>query len=124
MSRFPVIAGTGDGTTVVELSGEIDLLSVPQITKCLDAVTKGRHPRLIVDLRGVSFIDCRGLSVLVRARRRVKERAGTLCLVTRDARILSLLRATELLPLFTVRPDRVSAEKAVAEGAHNPVASA
>jgi anti-sigma B factor antagonist len=124
MSRFPVITGMADGSTLVELSGDIDLLAAPQITKCMDAVTRGPHPRVIVDLRSVTFIDCRGLSVLVRARRRIRERAGKLSLVTTDSRILQTMRRTGLLESFSVFGELGKAQDAVAPGLREPAATA
>lgn len=105
MSRFPVITTTADGATVVALSGDVDLLAAPYITKCMDAVTRGRRPRVVVDLRSVAFIDCRGLSILTRARHRIVERAGKLCLVVRDEQVLDVLRKTELADTFHIRAE-------------------
>jgi anti-sigma B factor antagonist len=119
-----VITGMADGSTLVELSGDIDLLAAPQITKCMDAVTRGPHPRVIVDLRSVTFIDCRGLSVLVRARRRIRERAGKLSLVTTDSRILQTMRRTGLLESFSVFGELGKAQDAVAPGLREPAATA
>lgn len=124
MSRFPVITGLADGSTLVELSGEIDLLAVPQITTCIDAVTSGPHPRLVLDLRSVTFIDCRGLSVLVRARSRVRERAGRLSLVVTDDRFIQLMRNTGLLDSFSVHPELSTAQTALGGGLHSPAVTA
>lgn len=123
-SRFPVISGMADGATVVQLSEEIDLLTAPQVTTCVDDVTCGDHPRVVLDLRAVTFMDCRGLSVLTRARRRVGERGGALSLVVSDQQIMRLLSKTGLLEAFSVHADLRSALAAVAAGRPNPAASA
>ncbi|GAB2588819.1 hypothetical protein GCM10027168_22100 [Streptomyces capparidis] len=113
MSRFPVVRTAADGGTVVELSGEIDLDAVPRLTRCLDEVTEGPCPRVVVDLRQVTFIDCRGLSVLVRARLRVRERHGALALVAADRRVLHTFRAAGLLGSFSIHPELPRALAAV-----------
>ncbi|MET8765679.1 STAS domain-containing protein [Streptomyces sp. NPDC004658] len=91
------------GTTVVELRGEIDILTAPSLGTRLDDLTAVGLPDLVVDLRGVSFIDCAGLGVLCRARNRVTERHGRLRLVTesnRSKQILRILRGAGLDGVF------------------------
>ncbi|WP_329282190.1 STAS domain-containing protein [Streptomyces sp. NBC_01451] len=90
------------GTTVVGLHGEIDLFAAPPLTARLDELTAGPRPDLVLDLRGVSFIDCSGLGVLCRARNRVLARDGRLRLVTRSAGFLRILRHTGLRDAFEV----------------------
>ncbi|MFC9909876.1 STAS domain-containing protein [Streptomyces sp. NPDC059862] len=59
------------GTTVVELRGEIGILTAPPRAAHLDVLTAGPCPDLVLDLRSVSFIDCRGpgLPMTLSARR-------------------------------------------------------
>lgn len=116
MPQPPVLTGMPDGSQVVQLSGEIDVLTAPQICQCLDTVTASPRPRIVVDLREVTFIDCRGLSVLVRARRRIRENGGRLCLVVDNPRILWTLRKTELIQHFSLYSDLPRALAAVTRG--------
>ena len=88
------------GFTVVEVLGEIDMATADALTEHLDAVTAGRAPQVLVDLRRVDFFDCSGLRVLCRAERRAKEQGGTLRLVSDQPRIRRLLRASGLLSRF------------------------
>ncbi|MEU6031481.1 STAS domain-containing protein [Streptomyces tauricus] len=93
-----------DGTTVVELRGEIDIATASPIAARLDTVTAGPCPDLVLDLRAVSFIDCAGLSILCRARNRVLAKRGRLCLVTEDTHFLRVLRGAGLSGVFTTCP--------------------
>ncbi|KPI19017.1 anti-anti-sigma regulatory factor, SpoIIAA [Actinobacteria bacterium OK074] len=90
------------GTTVVELRGEIDLLTAQPLSARLDALTGGPRPDLVLDLRSLSFIDCAGLSALCRARSRTAARKGRLRLVTGDTGFLRLLHHTRLDDVFEV----------------------
>lgn len=90
------------GTTVVKLSGEIDILTVPTVSARLDALTADPCPGLVLDLGSVTFIDCAGLSALCRARNRVLERGGRLTLVACGARVLRVLRLTRLTTSFDI----------------------
>lgn len=88
------------GTTVVELRGEIDLFSASHLAAHLDALPSD----LVLDLRGVSFIDCSGLGVLCRTRNRILARRGRLRLVTDSARFLRVLRIAGLAGVFEIHP--------------------
>ncbi|MCW2875295.1 MAG: sulfate transporter [Streptomyces oryziradicis] len=107
------------GTTVVELSGEVDILAATRTSGRLDALTSSLHPDLVMDLRAVTFIDCSGLSLLVRARRRVVERGGRLAVVSDSPSVLRLLRLTRLAAVFVVHEDLASALAAEPPGAAN-----
>ncbi|MCS0604892.1 STAS domain-containing protein [Streptomyces sp. LP11] len=92
------------GATVLPLRGEIDVLTAPELTRRLDALTGDPRPDLVLDLRPVDFIDCAGLSALCRARNRVLARRGRLRLVTDSVGFLRMLRVTGLRDVFEVHP--------------------
>ncbi|MEV7286299.1 STAS domain-containing protein [Streptomyces sp. NPDC093252] len=96
---------TVGGTTVVALYGEIDLVTAPPLAARLDALVSAPHPDLVLDLRPVSFIDCAGLGVLCRTRKRVEARQGRLRLIAGGARFLRVLRAAQLGGVFEIHPE-------------------
>ncbi|MFI9052146.1 STAS domain-containing protein [Streptomyces sp. NPDC053427] len=104
------VDGTGRRRTsapvLVQLRGELDFLSAAPTTRYLDPLTTGPHPDLVLDLARLSFLDCSGIGVLCRARRRVRERGGRLSLVITDPRFLRILGTVGLGDSFDVR-DRV-----------------
>lgn len=118
---FGVRQWTVGGTTVVELTGELDLCAGVRAAGRLDAVTGGPRPDVVVDLRGVSFIDCSGLSVLIRARKRTLDRGGRFGIVGDSPCVLRLLRLTRTIRVFTVHDDLASA--LAAPGAPGPPAA-
>ncbi|AUH39272.1 anti-sigma factor antagonist [Streptomyces sp. CMB-StM0423] len=69
------------GFTVLELTGEIDLAAQLDVEPYLDVITGAPAPRVIIDLRRTEFLDCSGLRLLIRARRRTGDRGGELRLV-------------------------------------------
>ncbi|MHC5907974.1 STAS domain-containing protein [Streptomyces sp. S6] len=98
---------TGDGTTVVILGGELDLLAVIALGPTLDELTAGPHPDLVFDLRSVTFVDCSGLGLLCRARGRVRARRGRLRLTGPGAGLVRLLRHAGLVGAFELSPEPV-----------------
>jgi anti-sigma B factor antagonist len=92
------------GFTVVEVGGEIDIASAPELRECLHQMIDAGSRRLVVDLRQVSFIDSMGLGVLVGATRRLRGLGhdGSIQLVCSDGLVLRVLRVTGLDRLFPV----------------------
>ncbi|WP_406455015.1 STAS domain-containing protein [Streptomyces sp. NBC_00876] len=88
------------GRTVVALRDEIDIATAALIAPALDVATSDGAPQVVVDLTEVSFVDCSGLNLLHRARRRALDRDGRFWLVCGSPRILRLLRAGRLHDLF------------------------
>jgi anti-anti-sigma factor len=100
-SNLLVAVEESDATLRVRLEGEFDLTAVPLVERVLDRVSQAPAPRRVVlDLRGVSFLDLAGLRTILRADAR--GRAETFeVLVVRPrgtaSRIFTLTRAGEQL---------------------------
>ncbi|MER5464384.1 STAS domain-containing protein [Streptomyces sp. NPDC002668] len=90
--------------TVVELRGEIDIAAVTVIGAYLDVVTSVRAHEVVVDLTHVEFLDCSGLALLCRARRRTTEFGGRLCVVCARPTILRVFKAGGVLDVFRTLP--------------------
>ncbi|WP_051944387.1 STAS domain-containing protein [Streptacidiphilus rugosus] len=58
------------GTTTITATGELDLDSAPLLRRELDRCLDGGVHDMAVDLAGVTFCDCSGLSSLLQAHRR------------------------------------------------------
>ncbi|MDX3714722.1 STAS domain-containing protein [Streptomyces europaeiscabiei] len=110
-------------TTVVELRGEIDILTAPPLTARLEALTAGPHPDLVLDLRSMAFIDCTGLGVLCRARNRALTRHGRLRLVTDSRSFRRILRAVDLAGVFELHPSLSTALPHTPEAVASPTAT-
>jgi stage II sporulation protein AA (anti-sigma F factor antagonist) len=62
-----------DGRVRIELRGELDLATAPQVEEAL-AGAEGREPELILlDLSGLSFLDSSGLRTIVSADARARD---------------------------------------------------
>jgi anti-sigma B factor antagonist len=90
------------GVIVVEVGGEIDVASAPELRDCLNQTIDAGSRRLVVDLRQVSFIDSEGLGVLVGAKRRLRGpgRDGSIQLVCADGLVVRVLRISGLDGVF------------------------
>ena len=95
---------SGSSAIVVIEPESVRFLTDSRYTEVVERGQQTDHacPDLVVDLRDVSFIDCSGLRVLCRARRRVEARHGRLRLLSDDPSFLRILRRTGLGGAFEV----------------------
>jgi len=85
--------------SVVRIVGEIDLDTAPRLRRVLERAAPDPGGDLLVDLSGVTFMDCSGLAPLLEAKNRLKSR---LTLTGVPQRVLELLRLTGLQAVFGV----------------------
>ena len=55
------------GVTVLHLEGELDLAGVPELQEALHSAQHGDVSKIVVDLRGLTFLDSSGLGALIAA---------------------------------------------------------
>jgi anti-anti-sigma factor len=86
---------------VVVVRGDIDRTTAGLLREALEAALAIRHPLVLLDLSGVSYVDSSGLSVIVRARRTlVRDQRLALCNV--PGRMKRVLEVTSVDTLFGV----------------------
>ena len=90
------------GSTVIAVSGEIDVYTAPRLREAIVSLTDAGNYRLIVDMEGVEFLDSTGLGVLVGGLKRVRAHDGSLDLVCTQERILKIFRITGLTKVFGI----------------------
>ena len=84
----------GEDRITLELRGELDLRSAPALRDRVEALPSSM---LVMDLRGLSFIDSAGLAALVAAQRRARREHRTIRFVTAsDTPIARVLNASGL----------------------------
>ena len=85
-----------DGAVLVALSGELDVDSAGQVEERLLAVEGPAPERIVLDLRGLAFIDSTGLSLLINANRRAEKVGRRLTIVSGTGPTRRLLRTVGL----------------------------
>lgn len=84
--------------------GEVDLSNAAFLRTRIEELVHLGAQRLVVDLRGVGFMDSSGLSVLVASMKRMQEAGGELAIACPNESILKVFTVTGLDRLFTIRP--------------------
>lgn len=100
------------GRKVLDVGGEIDVYTAPQLRERLIAIVQSGARQVVVDLGRVEFLDSTGLGVLVGALKRLNSVGGELALVCAQERLLKIFRITGLDRVFKLHP---SVEEAVAD---------
>ena len=107
-TEFDLKVTSGDEETRVDVSGELDAYTAPQLRKLLDEVLDGTVNRVLVNLSGTSFIDSTGLGVLVGAARKARGQDGELVLDSPTHSVHRVLQITGLtlsIPVRNAPPD-------------------
>ncbi|MEU8757931.1 STAS domain-containing protein [Streptomyces sp. NPDC048659] len=99
--------------TVLRVSGEMDLVTSPQIRRRVHAAVAGGRRDVVLDLSGVLFCDSSGVGVLIAARRLMRSCGGRLRMVlpargAEDAahvnRVLAALGVRRLFDVYADLP--------------------
>lgn len=101
-SHFRLEVRSQGKATIIAVSGELDLASSPALQEELDGVAASNSDLLIIDLRGLDFMDSTGLSVLVRAHQRAEEQGRRLAIVKGPQQVQRLLSLTGVADRMTV----------------------
>jgi anti-sigma B factor antagonist len=95
------VEDAGDGTARVRPAGELDMATVPQLEAGLREANERGFRRLVVDLRGLEFMDSTGLTMLTRWTLGARNDGYEFAVIPGDARIRRLFELTRLSPHFT-----------------------
>ena len=87
---------------VVEIRGEIDIQSAPELRDELLRVIRRFGPELALDLAGVTFMDCAGLNVLLATRRRAQLEEGSVRVIRASPRVLRMISLLGLERTFAL----------------------
>lgn len=90
------------GQVVVEIGGEVDMLTSPQLRRVvLDRIAGGAE-LVVLGLDGVTFLGTSGLAVLIELREAAHAAGVELRLACTQRRVLRPLAIAGLVPLFDI----------------------
>ena len=116
-------AALDDGVQVVEVRGELDLGTAPDLEGPLDAAVDGGE-RLLIDLSACEFIDSTGIALIVRAWQKLVDGDGdgaagngdsaahhvVICSSNRQVtRVLEITGLEHSIPLYASRDEALAA---------------
>jgi anti-sigma B factor antagonist len=96
MESFRVTTEQRDDQVHLAVSGELDLASAPRIEEALRGVEEQSPAVVVLDLRGLEFMDSTGLRTILAADARAKEAGRRLVVVEGDENIRRVFEVTRL----------------------------
>jgi anti-sigma B factor antagonist len=95
-------ADLGGGVSRVDVVGEVDLSTAPELKEALGEVIDAGARGVLVDLSDATFIDSTTLGVLMGAVKRLRPAGGELTIVCRDPNIRKIFEITLLDRIFNI----------------------
>src|SRR6201989_705070 len=102
----------GDSVTVVWASGGVDTNAAETFQDMMQSGTRRHSASLLLDLSGVSFMDCAGLRALLLTQRRAGMRGGSVSLIAESPAVRRIIELLGVRDAFPVR-ERLSELSAV-----------
>ena len=91
------------GVRVVEINGELDIATSPQVRGLLEDAARDVERPLVVDLTGCDFIDSTGLATLLHGTKPAQNGQSHVALVSPEGEVRKLLELTAIdrtIPVF------------------------
>lgn len=96
------------GVPILVLSGKLDMFAKNSFMEAIGKQKEAQAKRVIIDMKGVPFIDSAGLGVLAHAVKAFQTIKGSLIVVNPQDAVKSILQNvnfSKLLPLFQTNED-------------------
>ena len=91
-----------DKTALVDLEGEVDVYTAPQLKQQIISLLDSGARHVTVNLSAVDYLDSTALGVLIGGLKRLRERDGTLDLICPNPRIKRIFEITGLDKIFDI----------------------
>jgi anti-sigma B factor antagonist len=89
---------------VLELSGELDYHSSPELREKLTELTAKQSPKILVNLSGVDYMDSSGIATFVEAFQKAKRYQGRLVLTALTPTVRGVFEIAKLDSIFEITP--------------------
>lgn len=106
-----------DDHALVSVEGDVDINSAPRLQQLLMHLLEGNGPCLLVDLSGVTFIDCFAIRLLAETRRRAEGRSCPIRFVALSEPVERLGQLTGLAGELTVTAPTAVSRPSLGAGA-------
>ena len=90
---------------IVRLRGELDVMSSDSLRKALEAILDAEPMPVVVDMSGLSFADCGGMSVLIGLRKHLAAHGHEVTVTAPQPIVRRMLALTGMDTLFRLGED-------------------
>jgi anti-sigma B factor antagonist len=96
MTALELTTSDRAGGAQIALTGELDIATAPKLEEEIRRLEAQARELIVIDLRGLEFMDSSGLRTLLAADTRARDRGARVVIVRGDDRIQRVLRITRL----------------------------
>lgn len=93
-----------EASTIVKLTGEIDVYTSDSLKEILLPLTKKSGEKIKIDMEGITYLDSTGLGVFISAYKSTEQNNSELELIHVKNRVLRLFKVTGLHEIMNVTP--------------------
>ena len=99
---FSFVLTRDNGRVTISIDGELDAYTAPQLKEALSGVIADGEREVVLDARGVTFLDSTGLGTIVHGHKRLKEHGGSLAITKPRSSVFKVIEMTGLHRLIPV----------------------
>jgi anti-sigma B factor antagonist len=96
--------GSSDEPALITVAGEVDLATSPDLEETLQRLVEAGCARLVVDFAELTFLDCSGITALMRAARLAREAGATFTVTNPRANVRRVFDIAEMNEFLGVAP--------------------
>lgn len=96
MALLELTARAAEDVALLELTGELDVSNAARVEDEVARLERARPPVLVLDLRGLTFMDSTGLRIVVGAHARSQQEERRLVVVRAPEQVHRIFRLTRL----------------------------
>ena len=100
-----------DGVDVIDITGQLDAFTTPDIKAEFKKLTDSRHYKLVLNLEQVDYVNSTGIGAIVAVAQQVRRRKGDLKLfgMKSDIRkVFDLVGASKILDIFETEQEALN----------------
>ncbi len=99
---------------ILELVGELDYHSSPELREKLNELASKQASKVLVDLKGVDYMDSSGIATFVEAFQKAKRYQGRLVLAELTDTVRGVFEIAKLESIFEISPTVIEARERLA----------
>ncbi len=100
-----------DGVDVLDISGQLDAFTTPEVKAEFKTLTDGNHYKLALNFAGVDYVNSTGIGAVVAAAQQVRKRKGDLKIFAMKAdirKVFDLVGASKILEIFETEQEALN----------------
>jgi anti-sigma B factor antagonist len=100
-----------DGVDVIDIIGQLDAFTTPDVKAEFKKLTDGRHYKLVLNLMQVDYVNSTGIGAIVAVAQQVRRRKGDLKLFGMKAdirKVFDLVGASKILEIFETEQETLN----------------